>query len=96
MTQTLLFGRWLKQRRAALDLTQWDVAERINCSRDLIQKIESGTRRPSKQIVELLIDCLEIPAAERPAYLRWARLGPEVAPPRVGTRLPGSRGPAAG
>ncbi|HET7091302.1 MAG TPA: tetratricopeptide repeat protein [Anaerolineae bacterium] len=53
----------------------------MGCSREAIQKIEAGTRRPSKQIAELLIACLEIPPEERPAFVRWARLGPEAAPP---------------
>src|SRR5512144_1633284 len=81
MSQEVAFSHWLKIRRTALDLTQWDLAERVGCSREAIQKIESGTRRPSKQIAELLLACLEIPAEERPAFVRWARLGPEATPP---------------
>ena len=54
MAQERVFSRWLKQRRTALDLTQWDLAERVGCSREAIQKIEAGTRRPSKQIAGLL------------------------------------------
>ncbi len=80
MSQAIAFNHWLKSRRTALDLTQWDLADRVGCSREAIQKIESGTRRPSRQIAELLIACLEIPPAERPALVRWARLGPEAAP----------------
>ena len=81
MSQEVAFNRWLKLRRTALDLTQWDLAERVGCSREAIQKIEAGTRRPSKQIAELLVACLEIPLEERPAFVRWARVGPEAAPP---------------
>lgn len=81
MPQKVLFGRWLRARRTALDLTQWDLAERIGCSRDVIQKIESGTRRPSKQIAELLVGSLDLPLQERPAFVRWARLGPNATPP---------------
>ena len=81
MAQERVFSRWLKQRRTAFDLTQWDLAERVGCSREAIQKIEAGTRRPSKQIAELLTACLEIPPEERPAFVRWARLGAEAAPP---------------
>ena len=83
MSQEVAFNHWLKLRRTALDLTQWDLAERVGCSREAIQKIEAGTRRPSKQIAELLIACLEIPPEERPAFVRWARLGPEAAPPNL-------------
>jgi DNA-binding XRE family transcriptional regulator len=80
MSQEVAFNRWLKLRRTALDLTQWDLAERVGCSREAIQKIEAGTRRPSKQIAELLIACLEIPAEQQAAFVRWARLGAEAAP----------------
>src|SRR4051794_11006743 len=40
------FGRWLKQSRHALDLTQEALAEQIGCSVQTIRKIESGERRP--------------------------------------------------
>jgi transcriptional regulator with XRE-family HTH domain len=89
MSQEVAFNHWLKIRRTALDLTQWDLAERVGCSREAIQKIESGTRRPSKQIAELLIAGLEVPLEERSAFVRWARLGSEAAPPdRVLSSLP--------
>ena len=81
MSQEVAFNCWLKLRRTALDLTQWDLAERVGCSREAIQKIEAGTRRPSKQIAELLITYIEIPPEDRPAFVRWARLGPKAAPP---------------
>ncbi len=81
MAQDKVFSCWLKQRRTALDLTQWDLAARVGCSREAIQKIEAGTRRPSKQIAELLTASLEIPTEARPALVRWARLGPEAVPP---------------
>ena len=80
MAQERVFSRWLKQRRTALDLTQWDLAVRVGCSREAVQKIEAGTRRPSKQIAALLTACLEIPPEERPTFARWARLGPDAAP----------------
>ena len=83
MSQEVAFNHWLKLRRTALDLTQWDLAERVGCSREAIQKIEAGTRRPSKQIAELLITYIEIPPEDRPAFVRWARLGPEAAPPEL-------------
>ncbi len=81
MNDLVSFGVWLKQSRTALDLTQWDLAERIGCSRDAIQKFEAGTRRPSKQIAELLVAALNLPPEVRPAFVRWARMGPEAVPP---------------
>lgn len=81
MEQQLPFGEWLRQRRIELDLTQWELAERVDCSRTEIQKIESGTRRPSKQVAELLAACLGIAPADRDAFVNWARLGSATAPP---------------
>jgi transcriptional regulator with XRE-family HTH domain len=57
------FGRWLRQRRRRLDLTQADLAERVGCSEITIRKIEADARTPSRQVAELLAACLEVPAA---------------------------------
>src|SRR5688572_20951119 len=70
---TLPFGQWLKQRRKMLDLTQEDLAQRVDCSLSSIEKIESGERRPSRQVAELLAECLAIPPDERVAFVRFAR-----------------------
>ena len=50
----LSFGQWLRQQRRARDLTQEELADRIGCSLWAIQKIEVGSRRPSRQMVDLL------------------------------------------
>src|SRR5262245_12152118 len=73
MTQPETFGEWLKKRRKALGLTQFELAERIGCSDETIRKIESDTRRPSKQIAELLAQCLRVSEEDRPALLLFAR-----------------------
>jgi transcriptional regulator with XRE-family HTH domain len=52
------FGLWLKERRRLLDLTQTDLANGVGCSVVTIRKIEADERRPSRQIAELLADCL--------------------------------------
>ncbi|HNS01252.1 MAG TPA: helix-turn-helix domain-containing protein [Anaerolineae bacterium] len=67
------FGEWLKRRRQRLDLTQGELAERVGYSVFALRKIESGERRPSKQLAGLLADALEIPPAERPTFLAAAR-----------------------
>src|SRR4051812_6857459 len=67
------FGDWLRQRRRQFDLTQADLARQVNCSEITIRKIEADERTPSRQIAELLADSLEVPAAERPAYIAFAR-----------------------
>jgi transcriptional regulator with XRE-family HTH domain len=69
------FGQWLKQRRRALDLTQEALAGCVGCSLPTIEKIEGGTRRPSRQIAERLAECLAIPSGERDAFVRYARGG---------------------
>jgi len=68
-----LFGRWLRARRKALDLTQNDLAHHIGCSVVAIRKFEAGERRPSKQIAERLAVYLAIPPEEHAAFIRFAR-----------------------
>ena len=77
------FGRWLKQRRRTLDLTQEALAARVGCATDTIRKFEAETRRPSRPIAERLADALELPAAERATFLGRAREQPgQAATPR--------------
>jgi transcriptional regulator with XRE-family HTH domain len=42
MTERMPFGRWLKQRRKMLDLTQEALAERVGCAVPTIRKFERG------------------------------------------------------
>ncbi|HST05439.1 MAG TPA: tetratricopeptide repeat protein [Chloroflexia bacterium] len=74
------FGLWLKERRKSLDLTQEDLADRIGCSPWTITKIETGERRPSKQLAELLSQQLHIPEQEQAEFIRLARLGQPIPP----------------
>lgn len=67
------FGLWLRQRRKQLDLTQEMLAERVGCSLSAIRKIESDERRPSREVAELLADCLQIVAKDRATFLKVAR-----------------------
>lgn len=69
----LFFGEWLKQRRKALDLTQEELAQKAGCSIFALRKIESGERRPSKQLAGLLADSLGIPPDEKQTFIRVAR-----------------------
>jgi predicted ATPase/transcriptional regulator with XRE-family HTH domain len=66
-------GEWLSRQRRARDLTQEDLAERLGCSVWSVQKIETGTRRPSRQIAELLAEYFGIPEPERAAFVQFAR-----------------------
>src|SRR3712207_925209 len=74
MVQAPEFGRWLKERRKALDLTQDDLARLVGCATTTLRKIEAGAARPSKQIAERLADQLGVPPAERAAFVRLARI----------------------
>ncbi|NJC97582.1 MAG: helix-turn-helix transcriptional regulator, partial [Anaerolineae bacterium] len=54
------FGDWLKARRKTLDLTQEELSSQAGCSVFALRKIETGERRPSKQLAALLADALQI------------------------------------
>jgi len=69
----VFFGEWVKKRRKALDLTQEELAQRAGCSVFAVRKIESGERRPSKQLAELFAKALEIPLDEEQTFIRVAR-----------------------
>lgn len=84
MTEAATFGEWLKKRRKALDLTQEQLADRAGCSVWLIQKIEEGTRRASRQTAEILVACLQVEQDERPVLVEWARTGRAPYPGALG------------
>lgn len=69
----VFFGEWLQRRRKALDLTQAELAQCAGCSVFAVRKIESGDRRPSKQLAGLLADCLNIPLEDQEIFVRVAR-----------------------
>jgi transcriptional regulator with XRE-family HTH domain len=84
------FGSWLRVRRRARDLSRADLARRVSCAVITIKKIETGERRPSRQIAELILDVLAVPADERTALVRLARTTPAPAgsPPRAPALTP--------
>ena len=67
------FGKWLKSRRKALDLTQEELSVRAGCSVFALRKIEKGERRPSKQLASLLATALDIPPDDQQTFIRAAR-----------------------
>jgi WD40 repeat protein/class 3 adenylate cyclase/energy-coupling factor transporter ATP-binding protein EcfA2 len=73
MQDTLSFGRWLQQRRQALDLTQAEFAERVGVAPNTIHKIEADARRPSKEVAHRMAEVLDIAPAERALFVRVAR-----------------------
>jgi predicted ATPase/transcriptional regulator with XRE-family HTH domain len=70
------FSSWLKERRKALGLSRKELAERVGCSEVTIVKLEMEERRPSRQIAELLAQCLDLDEAERAAFVELARYPP--------------------
>ena len=84
------FSEWLKRRRQELDLTQEQLAQRANCSVFAIRKMESGERRPSRQLARILAQSLEIPNKDQPVFIKAAR--GELSMERLAslTRMPAS------
>src|SRR5215216_3312783 len=73
MDEDVSFGRWLRRRRRAFDLTQHELAQRVGCAEGTIRKLEADDMRPSKQIAERLAGQLGVPATERAAFVSFAR-----------------------
>jgi predicted ATPase/transcriptional regulator with XRE-family HTH domain len=73
MDASVTFGEWLRQSRNELRLTRKEFARRVGCSVSTLRKIESGERRPSGQIAELIATCLNIPPAEHSNFVKMAR-----------------------
>jgi WD40 repeat protein/transcriptional regulator with XRE-family HTH domain len=84
------FGRQVRERRRALDLTQEELARRVGCAAITIRKIEAGALRASQQVAGRLAVSLGLPPDERPAFVRAARTvvpdgrePPPQSPPRL-------------
>ncbi len=93
------FGTWVKRRRKALDLTQRQLALIVGCSPSLIYKIETDNRHPSRQVVDLLAQHLQIPQDQHDLFLKVARQERsseflqripkvDIPPPPLSTKLP--------
>ena len=82
MSQEPSFGRFVRQRRRELDLTQEELARRVGCAAITIRKIEADDARPSVQVAERLAMALAIPLDDRAEFVRKARTArPEAAEP---------------
>lgn len=73
MQESLPFGRWLREYRKSHDLTRLELARLVGCSTETIRKIETGERRPSKQVAQLLSERLQLDASERQRFVSYAR-----------------------
>lgn len=92
MDDDVTFGQWLRRRRV-LDLTQKELAQRAGYGVTTIRKIETGERRPSKELATQLAACLEIALEEYAAFIAFARAEPYTdrpASPATASRPPDS------
>ncbi|WP_327143095.1 helix-turn-helix domain-containing protein [Nocardia sp. NBC_01327] len=76
------FGSYIRQQRTAAGLTREQLAERVNISASLIEKIELGSRPTTLNTLRILFDGLNIPPLHRRHILNLS--------------LPGVLGPSPG
>jgi predicted ATPase/Tfp pilus assembly protein PilF/transcriptional regulator with XRE-family HTH domain len=79
MNADLSFGRWLKQRRRGLGLTQAQLGQQIGYAGETIRKVEADELRPSRPLAEKLAVALNIAVEEQAAFLRFARAASDSA-----------------
>src|SRR4029079_3323258 len=72
-SEEMSFGEWLRQRRRMLDLTQQALADQVGCARITLRRIESGGRKPSKDLAQILLSKLGVPEIEQPQWVLFAR-----------------------
>jgi len=92
-TSSLTFGRWLKQRRKELDLTQQTLANLVGCTVTMIRKIESDLRQPSRQLARRLAERLQLSSEQQATFVELAR---QRGAPEVSTAIKTARRPAQG
>src|SRR5262245_60137922 len=73
MDDATSFGRWLRKRRRACDLTQAELARRVGCVEGTIRKFEADELRPSRETAARLATQLGVPPAEHAAFIAFAR-----------------------
>ena len=93
MDENHSFGKWLRHRRRGLDLTQEELAHRVECAPITIRKLEGDKMRPSKQLAESLSRSLGISPSQSEEFVQFARATgletPQRLPPDVS---PGGNG----
>ena len=68
-------GAWIKQRRAALGLTQLQLASKSNCSLSVIRRLERNDYAPSQEIIDCLAKALEIARDDLECFSKLAQEG---------------------
>ncbi len=84
------FGAWVRERRRERDLTQAALGKQAGCAAATIRKIESGARKPSRELAALLVQLLAGPTEDAATLIAAARGA--VAPPTTPTPLTGLLG----
>ena len=95
MDEIRTFGQWVKHQRKALGLTQANLAQRVACSKSMINKIESDLRIPTKPLIEALALHLKIPAADYARFVHLAQPQLLVEPGGFSRRAGGNAAQAA-
>lgn len=67
------FGKWLYNRRRALDLTRQALADQAGCAEITLRRIENNTLKPSRELALILLEKLGIPEEARPHWIGFAR-----------------------
>lgn len=67
------FGKWLAQRRQALQLTRAELASYASCATVTLRKIEEDARRPSPELAAKLAEHLAIASSDRDRFIQVAR-----------------------
>lgn len=67
------FGKWLRQRRRLLDLTQQALADEVGCARITLRRIESDALKPSKSLARILLTKLGISTTDLDMWMQFAR-----------------------
>jgi predicted ATPase/transcriptional regulator with XRE-family HTH domain len=73
MSDDATFGAWLRRLRRAHDLTQEALAERAGCAVETLRAVESGRRRPSRELAAIFARELAVPAPQRDRFIALAR-----------------------
>lgn len=91
-----MFAEWLRSLRRARDLTQEELAEQVGCAVHTLRALESGRRRPSREMAQRLATILAVPPGELNRFLALARgiaaEAPDGPPPQAAP--PPAAGPA--
>ncbi len=76
MGEPSTFGRFLRERRKLLDMTQEALADTAGYSVSTIRKLELGVLRPSRNLIERLADVLQLEPGEQADMVWRARMLP--------------------